>query len=102
MLAAAAAKAGRTTGRLILSREGVYRTVGGRTLTEQRVAIGASSDGRFEALIHTGVAPKTAYNSMPEPFTLCSRHLYAAPNLRAESRRDDARHARQHVHARAR
>lgn len=82
ILAAAAAKAAGRPVRLTLSREGVYRTVGGRTLTEQRVAIGASSDGRFEALIHTGVAPKTAYNSMPEPFTLCSRHLYAAPNLR--------------------
>ena len=37
-----------------LSREGVYRIVGGRTLTEQRVAIGAQADGRFDALIHTG------------------------------------------------
>jgi xanthine dehydrogenase YagR molybdenum-binding subunit len=81
ILAAAAAKVAGRPVRLTLSREGVYRTVGGRTLTEQRVAIGATSDGRFEALIHTGVAPKTAYNSMPEPFTLCSRHLYASPNL---------------------
>ena len=81
ILAAAAAKVAARPVRLMLSREGVYRTVGGRTLTEQRVAIGASQDGRFEALIHTGVAAKTAYNVMPEPFTLCSRHLYAAPNL---------------------
>jgi xanthine dehydrogenase YagR molybdenum-binding subunit len=81
ILAAAAAKAAGRPVRLVLSREGVYRTVGGRTMTEQRVAIGASPEGRFEALIHTGVAPRTAYNGMPEPFTLCSRHLYAAPHL---------------------
>src|SRR3569833_1293276 len=81
ILAAAAARIAGRPVRLMLSREGVYRTVGGRTLTEQRVAIGASEDGRFEAIIHTGVAPKTRYNSMPEPFTLCTRHFYAAPNL---------------------
>ncbi len=38
--AAAARLAGRPV-RIALSREGVYRIVGGRTLTEQRVAIGA-------------------------------------------------------------
>ena len=84
ILAIAAAKLAGRPVRLTLSREGVYRTVGGRTMTEQRVAIGASKDGRFEALIHTGVAPKTATNTMPEPFTLCSRHLYAASNLLLE------------------
>jgi xanthine dehydrogenase YagR molybdenum-binding subunit len=82
ILAAAAAKVAGRPVRLTLSREGVHRTVGGRTLTEQRVAIGASSDGRFESIIHSGIAPKTASNTMPEPFTLCARHLYAAPNLR--------------------
>jgi xanthine dehydrogenase YagR molybdenum-binding subunit len=81
VLAAAAAKMAGRPVRLMLSREGVYRTVGGRTMTEQRVAIGASEEGRFQSLIHTGVAPKTAHNAMPEPFTLCSRHLYAAPYL---------------------
>ena len=81
ILAAAAAKVAARPVRLMLSREGVYRTVGGRTMTEQRVAIGTSQDGRFDALIHTGVAPKTTYNVMPEPFTLCSRHLYATSHL---------------------
>jgi xanthine dehydrogenase YagR molybdenum-binding subunit len=81
ILAAAAAKLAGRPVRLMLTREGVYRAVGGRTMTEQRVAIGANRDGRFEALIHTGISPKTARNVMPEPFTLCTRHLYAAPSL---------------------
>jgi xanthine dehydrogenase YagR molybdenum-binding subunit len=48
--------------RLVLSREGVFRIVGGRTLTEQRVAIGAKADGTFEALIHTGTVAMTPHN----------------------------------------
>jgi len=58
-------------------REGVYRTVGGRTTTQQRVAIGADSDGRFQALIHTGVAAMTEHNDCPEQFSFPARHLYA-------------------------
>ena len=54
ILAAAAAKLAGRPVRIALSREGVYRVVGGRSPTEQRVAIGAQADGRFDALIHTG------------------------------------------------
>ncbi|WP_294322286.1 xanthine dehydrogenase family protein molybdopterin-binding subunit [uncultured Sphingomonas sp.] len=78
--AAAARMAGRPV-RIALSREGVYRTVGGRTLTEQRVAIGASADGLFEALIHTGLSVMTPHNNMPEPFILGTRSAYAVPNI---------------------
>ena len=78
--AAAAKLAGRPV-RIVLSREGVYRVVGGRTLTEQRVAIGADTDGRFQALIHTGLSVMTPHNNMPEPFILGSRAGYSAPNI---------------------
>ena len=53
VLAAAASKLAGRPVRLVLSREGVYRTVGGRTTTEQRVGIGADRDGHFVALIHS-------------------------------------------------
>lgn len=78
--AAAARLAGRPV-RIALSREGVYRVVGGRSLTEQRVAIGARADGSFEALIHTGLSVMTPHNNMPEPFILGSQAAYAAPNI---------------------
>ena len=78
VLAAAAAKMVGRPVRMTLSREGVYRTVGGRTATEQRVAIGAEADGRFTAIIHTGVTPKATHNMMPEPFTVGTRSAYAA------------------------
>jgi xanthine dehydrogenase YagR molybdenum-binding subunit len=82
VLAAAAAKVSGRPVRIVLSREGVYRTVGGRTTTEQRVAIGANSDGEFEALIHTGIAAKTAHNDFPEQFTFPARHLYSAGSFK--------------------
>jgi xanthine dehydrogenase YagR molybdenum-binding subunit len=78
ILAAAAAKIAERPVRIMLSREGVYRVVGGRTLTEQRVAIGAQADGGFDAIIHTGVVPMTAHNNMPEPFIAGTKSAYAA------------------------
>lgn len=84
VLAAASAKLAGRPVRMVLSREGVYRTVGGRTTTEQRVAIGAGADGKFAALIHTGIAAMTAHNDCPEQFTFPARHLYAARTFRIE------------------
>ncbi len=78
ILAAAASKIIGRPVRVALSREGVYRIVGGRTLTEQRVAIGAQSDGRFDALIHTGCVAMGRHNNMPEPFILPARSAYAS------------------------
>ncbi|RZM08853.1 MAG: xanthine dehydrogenase family protein molybdopterin-binding subunit, partial [Sphingomonas sp.] len=78
--AAAAKLAGRPV-RITLSREGVYRVVGGRSLTEQRVAIGATAEGRFDALVHTGLSIMTPHNNMPEPFILGTRAAYACPNI---------------------
>jgi xanthine dehydrogenase YagR molybdenum-binding subunit len=84
ILAAAASKLTGRPVRIMLSREGVYRVVGGRTITEQRVALGAQADGRFDALIHTGVVAKTAHNSLPEPFILPARSSYAAGTMKLD------------------
>ena len=78
VLAAAAAKLAQRPVRIMLSREGVYRIVGGRTLTEQRVAIGAQDDGSFDAVIHTGTVAMTPHNNMPEPFILPAKTAYAS------------------------
>jgi xanthine dehydrogenase YagR molybdenum-binding subunit len=78
VLAAAAAKMTGRPVRIMLSREGVFRIVGGRTLTEQRVALGAQADGTLDALIHTGVVAMTPHNNMPEPFILPARSVYAS------------------------
>ncbi len=84
VLGAAAAKLAGRPVRIALSREGVYRTVGGRALTEQRVAIGASTDGRFDAIVHTGTVPKTRHNALAEPFILPTKSAYAAGTFKLD------------------
>jgi xanthine dehydrogenase YagR molybdenum-binding subunit len=84
VLAAAASKLAGRPVRIALSREGVYRIVGGRTLTEQRVAIGATADGRFDAMIHTGLVAMTPHNNFPEPFVLATQTLYAAGSFKLD------------------
>jgi len=84
VLGAAASKLAGRPVRVTLSREGVYRLVGGRTNTEQRVAIGADDDGRFTALIHTGISAMTPYNALAEQFTFPARHMYATETLKTD------------------
>jgi xanthine dehydrogenase YagR molybdenum-binding subunit len=86
ILAAAAAKLAGRPVRMALSREGVFRIAGGRTTTEQRVALGAKTDGTLAALIHTGTAAMTTHNNCPEQFTFPARHLYAADTFLLEQR----------------
>jgi xanthine dehydrogenase YagR molybdenum-binding subunit len=82
ILAAAASRLSGRPVRIMLSREGVFRIIGGRTNTEQRVALGAKADGTLAALIHTGVAAMTSHNAAPEQFTFPARHLYAADTIK--------------------
>jgi len=84
ILAAAAARLAQRPVRIMLSREGVFRIVGGRTLTEQRVALGAQADGTLDALIHTGTVAMTPHNNMPEPFILPAKSAYAARSFLLE------------------
>ncbi len=78
VLGAAAAKLVGRPVRIALSREGVYRVVGGRPMTEQRVAIGADIDGNFDAIIHTGISTTTRRNALPEAFVHSTPSTYAA------------------------
>ncbi|SEK05395.1 xanthine dehydrogenase YagR molybdenum-binding subunit [Sphingobium sp. AP50] len=84
ILAAAAARLAKRPVRVMLSREGVYRLVGGRANTEQRVALGADTDGKFKALIHTGYAAMTTHNAMPEPFILPAMSMYGAEAIKLD------------------
>ncbi|HXJ44145.1 MAG TPA: xanthine dehydrogenase family protein molybdopterin-binding subunit [Bryobacteraceae bacterium] len=85
-LCAAAAKAVKRPVKLSLSREGVYRTVGGRTLAEQRIALGANRDGRLTALRHTALTATTDHGRYAEQCTFPARHLYASPNILIEQK----------------
>jgi xanthine dehydrogenase YagR molybdenum-binding subunit len=67
--------------RLLLTREGVYRTVGGRTPSTQRVALGADRDGQLTALVHTSVAQVGRVGGISEQIVSQSRHLYDAEHI---------------------
>jgi len=81
VLCAAAAKAVKRPVRLSLSREHVYRLVGGRTTAEQRVALGANRDGRLTSLIQTCTTVTPNHARYAEQCTFPARHLYATENL---------------------
>lgn len=77
---AAARMAGRPL-RLQLTREGVYRIVGGRSATEQRVAIAADAQGNFMAVLHDGWSVMPPYGSCPEAYTLGTRAAYRSKSF---------------------
>lgn len=79
-LAAAAAKLVGRPVKFSLPRASVNRTVGGRTTTAQRVALGATPEGQLTALVHSGYSTTTP-DVFAEQFTTMARHQYAVPNL---------------------
>lgn len=82
VLAAAASKLADRPVRISLSRKGVFRSTGGRAATDQRVAIGADSGGRFEAVIHTGVSPTTRNIKASDPAMHATSSAYAAGSFK--------------------
>jgi len=78
LLAVMAARATGRPVRLALTREGVHRTVGGRTPTAQRVALGATADGRLTALVHEAVIRNSPMGGHTEQVVGASGDLYDA------------------------
>lgn len=81
ILGAAAARLSGRPVRVALSRAGMHRLVGGRTRTEQRVALGADADGKLKALLHHGYGVKPLHSVCDEAFTLTGRSLYASESF---------------------
>ena len=82
LLCIAAAKMTKRPVKLVLSREGVFRVVGWRTPSEQRVALGANKDGKFVSVIHSGTTATTEHSAFQaEQFTFPVRHLYDSENF---------------------
>lgn len=81
ILGVAAAKLAGRPVRVTLSRASMHRLVGGRTRTEQRVALGADADGRLKALMHHGYGVKPLHSVCDEGFSLTGRSLYASESF---------------------
>ena len=80
-LAAAAAKLIDRPVKLVLSRRDVFAMTGGRSMTQQRVAIGADGEGRLTGLVHEALGMCTG-EVFAEAAITPARHLYAAPAIR--------------------
>ncbi|MET0220505.1 MAG: molybdopterin cofactor-binding domain-containing protein, partial [Tardiphaga sp.] len=76
ILGAAAAKLAGRPVRIALSRASMHRLIGGRTQTEQRVALAADATGRLTGLLHHGFSVKPPHSVTDEAFTLSGRSLY--------------------------
>ncbi|HTG39377.1 xanthine dehydrogenase family protein molybdopterin-binding subunit [Sphingomonas sp.] len=81
ILGVAAAKLAGRPVRVRLSRASMHRLIGGRTQTEQRVALGADADGKLKALLHHGYATKPLHSACEEGFSLTGRSLYASESF---------------------
>ncbi|MFD3614672.1 xanthine dehydrogenase family protein molybdopterin-binding subunit [Streptomyces sp. NPDC058676] len=81
VIAAMAAKAVGRPVRLALSRTAVSRATGGRTASTNRIALGATRDGRLTSLIQDSITRTGSVGGLLEATTSPARHLYGAENM---------------------
>jgi xanthine dehydrogenase YagR molybdenum-binding subunit len=83
-----AAAATRLTGRpvkLVVSRKMMFQNVGHRPLTQQRVRLSASSDGKLSSLAHEYLNHAAIADTYAESCGELTPGLYSVPNLRVAS-----------------
>jgi xanthine dehydrogenase YagR molybdenum-binding subunit len=85
-LAALGARAARRPVKLVLSRREMYYAVGYRPHTVQRVALGASRNGRLSAIVHEGYQETSIYEEFSEALLNASRFLHSCPNVHTRHR----------------
>lgn len=85
-LAALAARQVERPVKLVLSRKQMFFATGHRPETTQRVALGATRDGRLISLIHEGTGETSRHEQYIEALTSASSYMYACPNVRTRYR----------------
>src|SRR5947199_3806919 len=81
-LAAAAARQLGKPVKLVLSRKMMFQTVGHRPRTQQRVRLGATTDGKLVSLQHDYVNHLAILDNYHEDFGEATAFQYSVPNLR--------------------
>jgi xanthine dehydrogenase YagR molybdenum-binding subunit len=76
-----AARAVKRPVKLWIPRRQLFFTNGHRPETEQRVALGATADGKLVSIIHDAICQGNAINDYNERPTRPTRTLYATPNM---------------------
>jgi xanthine dehydrogenase YagR molybdenum-binding subunit len=72
--------------KLVLTRKQMFHTTGYRPRTIQRVALGASVDGRLRAMVHEGTGETSRYEQFVESLTSITSYLYTCPDVRSSYR----------------
>lgn len=67
--------------KLVLNREQMFTTVGYRPYSWQKVAIGASKDGKFTGITHHAISNTSKYEEFTEGISNVSQFLYDCPNV---------------------
>ncbi len=86
VLAALAAKALGRPVKIAVTRQQMFSLVGYRTPTIQRLRLGARRDGTLEAIVHEASMQTSTVHQFAEQAAVCSRSMYAAPNIRTVHR----------------
>ena len=86
IVAAIAARAVRRPVKLVVTRKQMFTSHGHRPYTVQRVALGASKDGKLTAIVHEGYAQTSLYEENTEALLDATRILYASPNCTTKYR----------------
>ncbi|GCB05335.1 xanthine dehydrogenase family protein molybdopterin-binding subunit [Ralstonia sp. SET104] len=86
VLAAMAARQVGQPVKLVLERPQMFGPVGGRPRTEQRIALGATRDGRFTAISHDSLTTTSMIEDWTEPCAIVTRMLYDTPNQKTTHR----------------
>ncbi|KAA9327550.1 xanthine dehydrogenase family protein molybdopterin-binding subunit [Hymenobacter busanensis] len=67
--------------KLVLTREQMFTMVGYRPKTWQRVAMGATRDGKLVGITHECIGQTSSYEEFTESSVQQTRMMYAAPNV---------------------
>jgi xanthine dehydrogenase YagR molybdenum-binding subunit len=86
IVAAIAARAVRRPVKLVVTRKQMFTSHGHRPYTVQRVALGATKDGKLTAIVHEGYAQTSLYEENTEALLDATRILYASPNCTTKYR----------------
>ncbi|WP_249690893.1 xanthine dehydrogenase family protein molybdopterin-binding subunit [Stappia sp. WLB 29] len=84
-----AALAARQVGRpvkLALTRKQMFFTTGHRPRSLQRVALGATPDGKLTSIVHEGRGETSRYEEFIEALTAGTGFMYSCPNVRTQYR----------------
>jgi xanthine dehydrogenase YagR molybdenum-binding subunit len=85
LAALAALQTGRPV-KLVLTRKQMFFTTGHRPRTVQRVALGATPDGKLTSVIHEGTGETSRYEQFIEALTAPTGFMYSCPNVRTRYR----------------